>query len=194
MSFHDRIQALVQNLLALPQIQQADLEASLRQLDLLNVDIPEPEHTRHTPYARHVLFANEQLEVMLASWRRDFPCAPHDHGDSYSAIKVLRGRSHHRGFAIKNNRLTEVFSERKSTNDILVCQPKQIHAMGDDNDTETLVTLHLYAGSIDDMLVFSKTHSHLVSGQAGAWLPVDSPEYLLKQAEGHYGRDDLRLV
>ena len=194
MTFHEHIQSLVGRLLELPHIQQSDLEQALLSYDLSHVSLPVPEDHRPRPYARQVFFANDHLEVMLAAWQRDFPCAPHDHGHSYSAIKVLQGRSLHRGFAIREQQLTEVFSERKSAGEVLLCQPYQIHAMGDDNDTSPLVTLHLYAGSISDMLVFSDDQTHLVSGQAGAWLPVDRPEYLLNERYGHHHRDVFRLV
>ena len=194
MSFESHIQSMVNGLLELTNITQSDLEKSL--FDFKCPIDPEhaPQHTQVRPYARRVLFANDRLEVMLASWRRGHPCAPHDHGPSDSAIKVLQGCSHHKGYAIRSGQLVEVFSERKSVGEILLCHPFQIHAMGDDNATEPLVTLHLYAGSINDMLVFSDSHTHLVTGQAGAWLPVDSSEYLLVQQAGHYSRADLRLV
>lgn len=189
-----QIQNLVDRLLALEHIAQQDMIEALETLDLSVLILPELTKPSGHPYSRKVLFANHRLEVMLASWGREFPCAPHDHGGSLSAIKILRGRTHHRGFSIKANKLEEVFSERKSVGEILRCDPYQIHAMGDDSDHASLLTLHLYAGSIDDMLVYSDTHTHLVSGEAGAWLPVDSPEHQKCEFLGHCDRSTLAFV
>ena len=190
------IQTFVDQLLALDHIRQEDLVAALQQLEVFDANelaakAVKPHASKEHPYGRHVIFANPRLEVMVASWRRGFPCAPHDHGDAVSAIKVLRGRSHHRGFCIQDNQLNMVFTERKNAGDILLCAPYQIHAMGDDAAEERLVTLHMYAGSIDNMVVYSDTHTHLVSGQAGAWVPVDEPEQELSVRSGHCGRAEL---
>lgn len=189
-----RIQTFVDQLLALDHIRQEDLVAALQQLEWSGDLISESDISKEHPYARHVLFANPRLEVMVASWRRGHPCAPHDHGNAVSAIKVLKGRSHHRGFCIQDNQLNMVFSERKSSGDILLCAPYQIHAMGDDAAEDRLMTLHMYAGSIENMIVYSDTHTHLVSGQAGAWLPVDEPEQELNVRTGHCERAEFNFV
>lgn len=188
------IQNLVDQLLALENITQEDMIEALKALCVPVDSLPKLPEPSGRPYSRKVFFANHRLEIMMASWHRNFPCAPHDHGASLSAIKILRGRSHHRGFSINNNRLEQVFSERKSVGDILQCEPYQIHAMGDDSDTSSLITLHVYAGCIDDMLVFSDTHTHLVSGEAGAWLPVDSPEHQKCEYFGHCDRSTLAFL
>ena len=41
------------------------------------------------PYGRRVLHESATLEAMIAGWTPHAPCAPHDHGGSIGAIRVL---------------------------------------------------------------------------------------------------------
>jgi cysteine dioxygenase len=185
----DSIQRAFKTLISLPQIETEDLVQALQGIEigdeelasLLKVSI---EH----PYGRHVLFENDRLEIMIAVWQRGFPCAPHDHGEANSAISVLRGRSCHKGYQLNDNKLEIVFSEKKSVGEIITCKPFQVHAMGDDNGSAPLVTLHFYSGAIETMLVYTDTETHMVSGDAGAWFPVNEEEQLLNSLEGHVSR------
>ena len=77
-----------------------------------------------------------------------------------SAIRVLQGRSHHQMFQCKEG-LVETLSERKGRRRFTL-PTRQIHAMGDDGAQDVLVTLHAYAGSIDDMIVYSTDETLIV--------------------------------
>ena len=138
-----------------------------------------------------MLFNHPRLEVMVATWTRGVPCAPHDHHDSRSAIRVLQGRSHHQMFQCKEGGLVETLSERKEEGDVLLCPPRQIHAMGDDGAQDVLVTLHAYAGSIDDMIVYSTDETLIVSGACGAWVP-EIESNIFGHDPGHVTRDEVR--
>ena len=146
------------------------------------------------PYGRKLLFNHSRLEVMVATWTRGFPCVPHDHSSSRSAIRVLQGRAHHRLFRIEENQLIEKSSESKSLNEIIRCSPLQVHAMGDDAAEQSLVTLHAYSGKIDNMIIYAQGSSMLVSGQCGAWVPdnsshiLDSIDTIVSRAEWHGDR------
>lgn len=187
----EKIQQQAQKFIEQEKISTADLIQFLSSIDVTEEDIAinkrsDPAH----PYGRNVLFNHPKLEVMLATWTVNFPSAPHDHGGSKSAIRVLKGRSHHRLFQIKDEQLIEVFSERKCKDDILTCPPKQVHAMGDDGMEQSLITLHAYSQSIPNMMVYDPTDSLMVKGKCGAWVPEDQEDILL-QKKGHFLRADL---
>lgn len=185
----DSIQHAFQSLISLPEIEIDDLVQALQGIEISDEEIislikTSDEH----PYGRHVLFENDRLEIMIAAWQRGFPCAPHDHGQAISAISVLRGRACHKGYQPNDNKLEIVFSEKKSAGEIITCQPFQVHAMGDDNSSAPLITLHFYSGAIETMLVYTDTETHMVSGDSGAWFPVNEKNQLLDSLDGHVSR------
>lgn len=194
MNLLEKIQIEAKKLLTISEIKTSDLVDFLNKIEVNNADIAkyslaDPKH----PYGRRVLLNDPRLEVMLATWTRDLPCIPHEHGGSKSAIRVLKGQSHHRLFQIKDQLLVEVFSEKRAENDILTCAPKQVHSMGDDGLENSLITLHAYSGSIPDMVVYDKKNTLVVKGTCGAWIPEDEQDIVLKKS-GHFFRADLGLI
>ena len=190
-SIVDKIEQLACNVLEKSEIRTKDLVDLLRAVEMTSSEIkhlmcPDSTHS----YGRKVLFNHPRLEVMIATWTPGVPCEPHDHYESRSAIQVLQGRSHHRMFHCTQGKLIETLSERKKKGDILLCPPRQIHAMGDDAAEEVLVTLHAYAGSIDDMVVYSETETLIVSGDCGAWVP-EIETNILGRKLGHVPRDEV---
>ena len=144
----------------------------------------------HHPYSRKILINHPNLEMMIARWTPNYPCAPHDHGDSHSAILVLDGCSEHKSYRIMDGELVCSDTEYKGKGDIITCPPHQIHSM---KGYPNLITLHLYTTSIDDMLVFDMNHrkTFLVDGGCGAWLP-DSDDGVLARASGYVRRESLQ--
>ena len=189
--FIEQIQNHADRLLALKEIRTVDLIEFLQAVEIEDVQLSQLIHpdSKH-PYGRRVLLNHPRLEVMVATWTRGFPCAPHDHHDSRSAIRVLQGRSHHRMFQCRMGGLKETLSERKGKDDVLLCPPYQIHGMGDDNAEEPLVTLHVYTGSIDNMVVYSDTETLIVSGACGAWVP-DAECDVIARCQGHVLRQEV---
>ncbi len=191
-SFEQQIEMYADRLLSQSEIRTQDLITLLKSVEVSSSEIqalmqPDVEH----PYGRRVFLNHPRLEVMVATWTRGTPCAPHDHHGSRSAIRVLQGRSHHRMFQCQNGRLVETLSERKEADDVLLCPPYQIHAMGDDGAEQPLVTLHAYAGSIDNMVVYSDTDTLIVSGACGAWIP-DQEKDILARVNAHVDGAALR--
>ena len=139
-------------------------------------------------YSRSLLHDSELLEVMIARWTSEKPCAPHDHSDSQSAILILEGCAEHKRFQLEANELRCVHTEECVVGDIILCAPHQIHSM---SAQPNLITLHFYTRSITDMLVFDVIHrsSFLIDGSCGAWLPVDDPSKIIASAKGHVSRD-----
>ena len=188
-SFHSQLQQKAQDLLEQSDIRTRDLVALLQSIEVSDAEIQSLmcEDLAH-PYGRKVILNHDNLEIMVATWTRGVPCAPHDHHDSRSAIRVLQGRSHHKMFRCHEGHLIETLSEYKSKGDVLLCPPRQIHAMGDDAAEKSLVTLHAYSGSIDNMVVYSADETLIVSGSCGAWVP-ESDADIYGRATGHVLRE-----
>ena len=137
---------------------------------------PDPRH----PYGRKVLFAGDHVEGMVAAWTSAFPCAPHDHGGSFGAVRVLSGNVTHRIWRVADGRITLAREEQRQAGDILICGPDMVHSMVDSGGDEPLVTLHLYTDPIGHMVVYDTATERtlVVQGDCGAWVPVDQPELI----------------
>lgn len=146
-------------------------------------------HTRtdaERPYGRQVVFADANLELMLASWTPGLPCAPHDHGGSLGGVRVLRGAALHRVWHIAGGRLHLVSEKKVPAGGVLTCDADLVHSMVDAGDSEPLVTLHLYHGPIDFMVVYDleADETLIVEGTCGAWVPTDAPHLIRARIPG----------
>ncbi len=146
------------------------------------------------PYGRRVLFADEHLEAMIAVWTPGVPCAPHDHGGSVGGVRVLRGEALHRVWRAREGQLELVAEERVSAGEVLACGPDLVHSMEDGGAAESLATLHLYAGPIEQMIVYdvSCAQTLVVEGGCGAWLPWDEPALIRAVHPGLLAPSELR--
>ncbi len=138
------------------------------------------------PYGRRVLLEGENLEIMLASWTRGVPCAPHDHGGSLGVVRVLQGRAHHKIYRVGAPGLEIVREEIAEAGQLLVCGKDMVHSMGDDGADQPLVTLHMYTGPVPYMVVYDTLQEQTlkVDGGCGAWVPASNSDLLLKRYEG----------
>ena len=127
------------------------------------------------PYGRNVVLDTAHVEGMVATWTRGVWCAPHDHGGSIGGVRVLRGTAKHRIFQLRGGRLDLVREERVRAGQVLTCGPDLVHAMADGGAEDSLMTLHLYAGPIDHMVVYDVEGDRtlVVDGGCGAWVPDD---------------------
>ena len=175
-----------------------ELTALTRFLNGNDLDIQELLSVAKTdnskPYGRQVLFQNDELEVMVASWTRGVPCAPHDHGGSSGAVRVLQGRSRHLVWALVDGTLRVVKEEVVKPGGVMVCGADMVHSMGDDGGDVPLVTLHMYTKSVDHMVVYDLDASEtlVVEGSNGAWIPRDRPEMIRVRAQGLCPAGSLR--
>ena len=174
-------------LAARPDWGVVELVAALRALnvDELTDDLVRPDPER--PYGRRVLFATPHLEAMIATWTPGVRCAPHDHGDTFGAVRVLRGRVDHRAWAVRDGALLPGERTTFSAGDVACVPDDLVHCMGDDGWSESAVTLHLYAVGIPDMVVYGQgePRTWLVDGSCGAWIPRDRPDQLLGSVPGY---------
>lgn len=148
------------------------------------VAMAQPDSRR--PYGRKVLFAGEHVEGMVARWTPAYPCAPHDHGGSFGAVRVLSGRVKHRIWRVTDGAITLAREEERAAGDILICGPDMVHSMVDAGGDEPLVTLHLYTDPIGHMVVYdvATAQTVVVQGECGAWIPVDQPELIRSVHDG----------
>ena len=186
MSPEEKIREVFSPLLQKDLIVYEDLLGALQKIELDEIDIQHlfsPD--KHHPYGRKIIINTPKLEIMVASWNDNWRCAPHDHGDSISAILILQGTSHHIGYSIEHNTLKVVFQEKKHVGEILTCDPLQVHSMCSTGKAP-LITLHCYSSGIQKMVLYDQKQQQtiIVPGECGAWLPVDDPQHIYKQVEG----------
>lgn len=128
-----------------------------------------------TPYGRRILFSSPRLEVMLACWNQGRTCAPHDHGGSMGAVRILQGRCVQTAWRAEHGRLVEVAKTAHATGEILACSSDLIHSLATDPLDPPMITLHVYAGAIGPMVVYDTEAARtlIVPGNCGAWVPND---------------------
>ena len=145
------------------------------------------------PYGRKVLLNTSTAEGMIARWTRGVACAPHDHGGSYGAVRLLQGAAIHTVWQVRDGRLENVKSERVQAGDVLTCGPEMVHSMVDAGDDLPLTTLHLYVDPIDHMFVYDTEadQTYVVDGGCGAWLPHDAPELIRSVHDGYWRPAEL---
>lgn len=136
-----------------------------------------------TPYGRRVLFSSPRLEVMIACWNPGDACAPHDHGGSTGAVRILQGRCVQTSWRPSGGRLVEIGRTTHETGEILSCARDVVHALATDPRDPPMVTLHVYTGAIDHMVVYDLAghRTLVVPGNCGAWI-TDRP---LRVLPGH---------
>jgi len=140
------------------------------------------------PYGRNVVLDTPHVEGMVARWTRGVPCAPHDHGGSFGAVRLLRGAAIHRTWRVTEEGLEMTSEERVEAPAVLSCGPHMVHSMVDAGADDPLTTLHLYVDPIDHMLVYDVEGGRtlVVDGGCGAWLPDDQPELVRTVADGFH--------
>ncbi len=123
------------------------------------------------PYGRTTVLAREAVELMVAGWTRGRPCAPHDHGDAIGAVQVLQGRAVQRGFSLSDGRLVPGPEQVFEPGDIVRCARGIIHQMWDSGGARPLITMHLYVGPTEPMVVYDLEHQRTqwLVGSCGAW-------------------------
>jgi cysteine dioxygenase len=133
-----------------------------------------------------VLFADEVLEGMVAQWTPGTPCAPHDHGGSHGAVRVISGEALHTVWAVEEGELVAMETTRHGVGDVLPAPQSMIHSMQDAGGDAPLITLHLYTDAIEHMTVYDQVSGRtcIVDGSCGAWIPVHPEEGLLAQHDG----------
>lgn len=123
------------------------------------------------PYAREVLEADDEHEVLVMRWRPDATCAPHDHGEqSGGVIHVVRGAIIERRFRFDGRTLMPLSERSVVAPAVLSIEAGVIHDM---HAVGAALTVHSYAPRIARMRVYDPAArvTWIVDDDHGAWLP-----------------------
>ena len=124
-------------------------------------------------YGRKILFKNEQIEVMLASWSDHATAAPHNHGASKGLIWFVQGNFAEQHYRFHHHELTHVTQAVKfSENEVVTVDASDIHSC---QPEKTGLSLHIYSPPIHEMKVWDakRRRTLTVSDNCGAWVPQD---------------------
>ncbi len=162
---------------ASPGVRLLDLAGVAQAIDLSDEAIESVVRADPTkPYGRRVLLANDHVESMIARWTRGHECAPHDHGGSYGAVRLLQGSALHTVWQVRGGSLLMVRQDVVHAGFVLTCGPEMVHSMVDAGAAEPLTTLHLYIDPIDHMFVYDTDREGArLSGHVEAAHPDGAP-------------------
>jgi len=123
------------------------------------------------PYIRHVLSKNNNFEVVLIKWNNE--CLPHNHSNSYGAIKILKGKIEHKTYQFADEQYDTIQLKNKEIiikEDLIFETPELIHSLKPISNNS--FSLHIYFKPISQMKVFNlKNNSSFISNQGeGAYL------------------------
>jgi SAM-dependent methyltransferase len=161
----------------------ADLRRRIEELRPALVDVALPTGPDGHPYSRLVLHSGADVEVMVARWRPDVSCAPHDHGGSSGFVTALEGRFSERRYRWSGDDLVVAARLDHPTGDAFGFGASVVHDMA--AGAEGGVTLHVYAPAPQHMRVYDLDAKRVLDlwGDHGAWLPEgEHPEVSFAQA------------
>lgn len=108
-------------------------------------------------YARNLLFKNELFEAVCLCWQDDQRTSVHNHGRSFGVVVIFEGVMREEIFRrVEGDRLTLVHTRDLSPDGAIGAAPvDMIHRLGNGGGPGSrLVSLHFYAGPLDEMDVF----------------------------------------
>ncbi|MFK7696162.1 cysteine dioxygenase [Paenibacillus sp. HJGM_3] len=118
---------------------------------LLSEEIPMPGEL---PYGRKVLYANEELEVILVHLPPYASTRIHDHGDSIGAALVLEGQLVNALYRLEEGgEALEQEARLAHCEELFLAERNQVHQMRNPYP-ERVVSLHMYAPPLRGMQVY----------------------------------------
>jgi cysteine dioxygenase len=119
--------------------------------ELLAEDIPLPIEL---PYGRKVLYASEDVELILVHLPANADTRIHDHGQSVGAALVLEGQLinviYHKDHA---GHASPIGEQRAHSDELFLAERNQIHQMRNPH-SERVVSLHLYSPPLSGVQVY----------------------------------------
>lgn len=107
-------------------------------------------------YARNLVFKNALFEAVCLCWQDEQRTSVHNHGRSYGVVRVIQGTMREEIFRRREGErvvATHVLDHRPGA--LAAAPVGMIHRLGNAGGTGTrLVSLHFYAGPLDEMDVF----------------------------------------
>lgn len=107
-------------------------------------------------YARNLVFKNELFEAICLCWQDDQRTSVHNHGRSYGVVRVLQGAMREEIFRrVEGDRVTLAHALEHGPGELSAAPVGMIHRLGNAGGPGSrLVSLHFYAGPLDEMDVF----------------------------------------
>ncbi len=134
------------------------------------------------PYSRNIIFRNDGIEVMLASWAENAISSPHNHGFSSGLIWFVEGDFAEQHFNFTGGDLVKQGAIQKyKENSVVTVRQSDIHSCG---PSSFGVSLHIYSPPIHGMKVWDTIGKRTltVADECGAWIPKDE-NLILDQKE-----------
>ncbi len=139
-----------------------------------NLELISPPNNKMIPYNRILLSQTKNVEVLLMCWSQGMSSAPHDHGQSYGSVKVIKGCLSNTYWQINNNKFSCLKTTMHNSGEIISIKSGKIHAMANISDTASY-SLHVYVKPIHKMKVYNPERNRycVVPDDHGAWWPQD---------------------
>jgi cysteine dioxygenase len=123
------------------------LDALLDGLTVTEEDVRPHSGFKSGTYARHRVFRNEFVELLVLCWRPGQRTPIHDHNGSYGAVRVCEGVMWETMFGLDETQTLFYKSAREwRPGEVTGADVPDIHQLGNPEVSgQNLVTLHLYA-------------------------------------------------
>ena len=125
------------------------------------------------PYGRNIVFKNDKIEVMLASWAAKAISSPHNHGSSCGLIWFVEGDFTEQHYSFNGRDLVKHGEVQKYfENSVVQVQQSDIHSCG---PSTVGVSLHIYSPPIHGMKIWDTLGKRTltVADECGAWIPKE---------------------
>ena len=142
------LQALVNQLTSLNQVPTLEqLDALLEEVQLSTEDLRPYRSFKAGNYARHRVFRNQHVELLVLCWRPGQRTPIHDHNGSHGAVRVCEGVMWETLFERDNESKLRYKSGRQwLPGNVTGAAVPDIHQLGNPEVSgQDMVTLHLYA-------------------------------------------------
>ncbi len=140
--------ALIKTLDALRQPPSfEELNLWLHEVEVTDEDLRPHRGFKPGTYARHRVFRNQFIELLVLCWRPGQRTPIHDHNGSYGAVRVCQGVMWETMFALDEAHKLYYRSAREwNGGQVTGADVPDIHQLGNPEVSgQNLVTLHLYA-------------------------------------------------
>lgn len=114
------------------------------------------DHSPADSYGRHLVYEEENFEIMVMSWAPGDFSAFHDHGSAQWGAVQSFGQAEHSTYQLHDNILTTQAIMPFNTGSVIAVDQDLIHQMGNPSQ-ESFLSLHVYG---------SESHQGAVTGDA----------------------------
>jgi cysteine dioxygenase len=153
----------------------ADMSAWLQDLELGAADLRPYMGFKAGTYARHRVFRNDYIEMLVLCWRPGQRTPIHDHNGSYGVVRVWSGVMWETLFAMDDERGLLYRAGRDwAAGCITGADVPDIHQLGNpDVSGQDLITLHLYAPPLGSLNIYKLGSTESVSTlNLNSWNPT----------------------